>query len=85
MNLLIAVLPDAGPDGPRRPARPLASQLTRWATQHDRDTDAAIALRAIRMWTRLHGFVGLEIDGSFASMDIDPDLLFEIELATLIR
>jgi hypothetical protein len=32
---------------------------------------------------RLHGFVSLEIAGNFASMSIDPDQVFEIQLATL--
>jgi hypothetical protein len=45
--------------------------------------DAAIALRAIIIWSRLHGLVSLEIAGNFASMDIDPGHLFEAELVTL--
>jgi hypothetical protein len=32
---------------------------------------------------RLHGFVSLEIAGNYASMSIDPDEVFEIQLATL--
>jgi hypothetical protein len=34
-------------------------------------------------WSRLHGFVSLEIAGNYASMNIDPDPVFEIQLATL--
>jgi hypothetical protein len=33
--------------------------------------------------SRLRGFVSLELGGNFASMGLDPDQLFEIELATL--
>ena len=45
--------------------------------------DPATALRAVLAWSRLHGFVSLEIAGDYASMNIDPDQLFEIQLATL--
>lgn len=38
---------------------------------------------AVFVWSRLHGFVTLEIAGNFASMDLDPGQLFEIQLATL--
>jgi hypothetical protein len=34
-------------------------------------------------WSRIHGFVSLGIAGSYASMEIDPDALFEIELSAL--
>ena len=34
-------------------------------------------------WSRLHGFVSLEIAGNYASMGIDPDQLFETELKHL--
>jgi hypothetical protein len=41
------------------------------------------ALRAVLIWSRLHGLVSLEIAGNFASMGIDPDQVFEAQLATL--
>lgn len=50
------------------------------------ETDAAspaTALGAVLAWSRLHGFVSLEIAGNYASMNIDPDQVFEIQLATL--
>jgi hypothetical protein len=34
-------------------------------------------------WSRLHGLVSLEIAGNFASMSLDPDQVFEAQLATL--
>jgi len=43
----------------------------------------ATALRAVLIWSRLHGIVSLEIAGNFASMGLDPGQLFEIQLATL--
>jgi hypothetical protein len=45
--------------------------------------DPAIALRAVLIWSRLHGLVSLEIAGNFASMGLDPSQLFETQLATL--
>lgn len=34
-------------------------------------------------WTRLHGFVGLEIGGNFASLQIDAAALFDREIEVL--
>jgi Tetracyclin repressor-like, C-terminal domain len=39
---------------------------------------------AVLIWSSLHGFVSLEIAGNFASMGIDPDQLFEIQLMTML-
>lgn len=50
---------------------------------HAFDVDPAIALRAILIWSRLHGLVSLEIAGNFASMGIDPGQLFEAQLPAL--
>jgi hypothetical protein len=54
-----------------------------WATDRGLQADAATAVRALLTWSRLHGFVSLEIDGNYTSMGIDPDALFEIELTAL--
>ena len=62
---------------------PLASQLTAWTLAHDPGIGPATALRAVLVWSRLHGLVSLEIAGNFASMGIDPGLVFEAQLATL--
>ena len=74
--------PSADPVAPA-PGPPLASQLAAWARQHNLEADPATALRALLVWSRLHGFVSLEIAGNYASMGIDPDQVFEIQLATL--
>jgi AcrR family transcriptional regulator len=39
---------------------------------------------AVRTWSRLHGFVSLEIGGNFASMGLDADALFDAEVAALL-
>ncbi|WP_323445522.1 TetR/AcrR family transcriptional regulator [Streptomyces yaizuensis] len=38
---------------------------------------------ALAFWTRLHGVLSLELAGQFAGMDLDPEALFEAEIATL--
>jgi hypothetical protein len=40
--------------------------------------------RALTAWTRLHGFVSLEIEGNYASMGVDPDRLFDFEVTALL-
>jgi hypothetical protein len=35
-------------------------------------------------WTRLHGVVSLEIEGSFAPMGVDPALLYASEVDQLV-
>jgi AcrR family transcriptional regulator len=81
MDLLVEALPPHSGSAP--PARRLASQASDWATDRGVRADAVTAVRAMLTWSRLHGFVSLEIDGNYASMGIDPDALFEIELSTL--
>ena len=83
MAVLIDVLRNLGDPAALPPGPPLASQLSGWAHQHSLEADPATALRAVLAWSRLHGFVSLEISGNFASMSIDPDQVFEIQLATL--
>jgi AcrR family transcriptional regulator len=83
MDALLGVLRDIGNRAPAPPGPPLASELTAWARAHGFDVDPAIALRAVLIWSRLHGLVSLEIGGNFASMGIDPGPVFETQLATL--
>ena len=82
MAVLIEVLDGLG-DPAAPPGPPLASQLSAWTREHGPEAEPATALRAVLAWSRLHGFVSLEIAGNYASMDIDPDQVFEIQLATL--
>jgi hypothetical protein len=83
MNQLLGVLRELGDSTTAPPPQPLASQLSAWAQAHVPGIDPATALRAVLVWSRLHGVVSLEIAGNFASMGIDPDQLFEVQLATL--
>ena len=70
------------PPGQRPPAK-LAGQLTAWARKRGLDVDPAVAHRAIVVWSRLHGLVSLEIEGNFASMGVDAELLLDEEIAAL--
>jgi AcrR family transcriptional regulator len=83
MAVLIEVLHGLGDPAAPPPGPPLASQLSAWTHQHSLEADPATALHAVLAWSRLHGFVSLEIAGNYASMSIDPDQVFEIQLATL--
>jgi AcrR family transcriptional regulator len=82
MNLLLDVL-RGFVAGAAEPSGPLAAELTAWAHHHDSRIDAATALRAVLVWSQLHGIVSLEIAGNFASMSIDADQLFEIQLTVI--
>ena len=73
MAVLIEVLDGLGDPAAPPPGPPLASQLSAWARKHSLEADPATALRALLAWSRLHGFVSLEIAGDYASMSIDPD------------
>jgi len=63
--------------------QPLAAPLAAWAQPHSPGAGPATTLRAVLAWSRLHGIVSLEIAGNFASMGLDAEQLFEIQLATL--
>ena len=83
MNLLLDALRGLGGGSAPPPGELLAVQLAAWTHAHDPGIDPATALRALFTWSRLHGFVSLEIAGNFASIGIDSGHLFEIQLATL--
>ena len=80
MTVLVDVLDDAGAEVP---SAALARELGRWARSRGIDVSAPIALRAVQIWARLHGFVSLEIGGNFTSMQLAPDKLFRAELEQL--
>lgn len=84
MGLLLGVLGEEGGHRPAAIPQPLAAQLTAWADARRPGLEPATALRAILIWSRLHGLLSLEIAGNFASMGIDPDQIFETELAALM-
>jgi AcrR family transcriptional regulator len=44
---------------------------------------AAVLLRGVLFWSRLHGLISLELDHHLASMQLDPELLYRAELTGL--
>lgn len=49
------------------------------------DVPTATLTLAVQAWIRLHGVVGLEINGVFAAMGIDPGELFASEVDDLVH
>ena len=87
MATLLELYPPTGsPPGGEKLPRALTRQLREWALSHARDPgDPDTLYRGVITWTRLHGFVSLEIEGAFASMGIDADTVFRREVAALAR
>jgi AcrR family transcriptional regulator len=65
--------------------RPLAGQLRDWAarTQLPEVPDRTLALGLV-CWTRLHGMISLELGHHLTSTGVDPALLYESEVRTLV-
>lgn len=62
----------------------LRRQLTTWAGARAGDPiDPVVLLTGLRLWTRIHGIVSLELEGGFHSMGIDAGLLLAAELEAL--
>jgi AcrR family transcriptional regulator len=83
MNILVDILRDAGGHPTPRINRQLRSELSNWAKGRGIDIDPANALHAVLIWSRLHGFVSLEIGGNFDGMGIDGESLFDLEVAAM--
>ena len=88
MVSLLDAIAAVGPAPDRRagrPARSTASSSAGRATGPAAPELGADVLRlGVLAWTRLHGLVSLEIEGAFASMELDPGLLFAAEVDQLI-
>ncbi|WP_193103280.1 TetR/AcrR family transcriptional regulator [Brachybacterium sp. FME24] len=50
---------------------------------HARSTGAPNFQLAVRVWSRLHGFVSLELGGAYNAMSVDADALFDAEIDVL--
>lgn len=83
---------------PSDAVRPAVEQFEAWARQDAQvgawvadllpagrsEGAAGVALAgAVLAWTRLHGVVGLEVEGHFTGMGHDPQVLLQVEIATL--
>jgi AcrR family transcriptional regulator len=82
--------PEPEPEPERGPAKggpnTLDDQLDRWARDRQlTNVSPDLALSAVVTWTHLHGLVSLEIEGNYASMGLDPELLFEAVVTTILQ
>src|SRR5690348_15641802 len=85
MIVLLDLLADLPTARANRDIHPLDDQLSRWSKSRElADTPPDPALRAIITWSRLHGLISLEIEGNFASMGLDPELVFDAEVSALL-
>lgn len=66
-------------------AESLVPSFADWASSLGMDIPPAIVLRATMVWSRLHGFVSLEISGNFALIAPDARDLFVAEVNSLLR
>jgi AcrR family transcriptional regulator len=84
MDVFLDALAELDAPGDGLP-RPLKAQLEAWHARSGRDRIApAVLRRGIACWTRLHGLLSLELEGHFASMNVDPALLYRAEVDDLI-
>jgi AcrR family transcriptional regulator len=69
-------------EGPATPFDAHLDDHREWADGHP--APAATLHRALRLWTRLHGVLSLELAGHFTGMGFDPALLYSAELDDLL-
>ncbi|MEU0784048.1 TetR/AcrR family transcriptional regulator [Streptomyces sp. NPDC006173] len=63
-----------------------AAEFRAWMERHTfENLPEAVAVRSTMLWAHLHGLVGLEIEGNFASMGIDPSFLYETAVTDFLR
>jgi AcrR family transcriptional regulator len=63
----------------------LNEQLAQWSSSREfADIPPALALKAVTTWSRLHGLASLEIEGTYISMGIDADLLYDAEVTAIL-
>lgn len=66
------------------PPAGLRAELETWTQRvGGQQLPPAVLLRGVVFWSRLHGLVSLELDRHLASMQLDPELLYQAELAEL--
>jgi hypothetical protein len=86
MQVLLDVLGPLTPDDTsNKIAKPLGKQLDEWTRSRELGgISAALAFRSVTTWSRLHGFCSPEIEGNFASMGLDADVVFNTEVNALL-
>lgn len=85
-SMLVILGALAGGPGPGPAVEgPLAAQLRDWAVRTELPDvpDGTLAL-GLACWTRLHGVISLELGHHLASTGVDPALLYEAEIGSLV-
>ncbi|WP_327244176.1 TetR/AcrR family transcriptional regulator [Streptomyces sp. NBC_01320] len=83
LDACIAAGPEESPTGEQAALDAYLEGHRAWAAGHPTAQPATLR-RALAFWSRLHGLLSLELAGHFAGMDLDPELLFEAEVGTLL-
>jgi AcrR family transcriptional regulator len=84
MTILLGALAAASRSGTADAApRDLATPFSTWAAALDVDASPEVILQGVLVWSRLHGFVSLEIAGNFTLMAPDTDALFAVEMRAM--
>jgi len=88
MSVLLDALGDTAPstgNGSTQPSRTLSRQLRDWQKRTGMpDLPDATLLAGLNAWTRLHGVISLELEGHLPSTGVDPQLLYEAEVSSLV-
>jgi AcrR family transcriptional regulator len=78
---LLAAIQDTASADSKTGDRDLDEQLRQWARSQERpDTTPRAATAAIRIWTRIHGIVSLELTGIFDNRTIEAQRLIDLEI-----
>jgi AcrR family transcriptional regulator len=83
MNVFLAALADPPHEPTITIPRGLRSQLQRWGDRAQTQTPPTVLYRALTFWSRLHGFISLELGGHIGATGVDPALLFDAEIREL--
>lgn len=68
-----------------QPSRTLGRQLRDWQKRTGMpELPDATLLAGLNAWTRLHGVISLELDGHLPSTGVDPQLLYDAEVSSLV-
>ncbi len=84
MDVFLNALTGAAADEQLSPE--LAGQVRAWG-QHSQtpDLSAGQFYLGLLTWTRLHGLISLELGHHLASTGVDPALLYEAEVQSLLQ
>ncbi|HEV7651839.1 MAG TPA: TetR/AcrR family transcriptional regulator [Actinophytocola sp.] len=81
---MVALLSTVGEDHAKPRRSTLHRQVAAWGERMDYPGLTPRQLHwGLAVWSRLHGYISLEVAGQFALTEIDPELLYRAELDAL--